>query len=199
MKVILNADLPNLGEEGDICDVADGYARNYLLPRKLVLKYNNQNVALLEGRRESIEKRREDKRKEAMTVKERLEGEPLVISMPAGENGRLFGSVTSATVAENLEKAGIDIERKQVDIPSKTIKSVGTTKIRVRLYDNQEAELLVEVKPSGVEKKTEEPEEKPVEKEPQPQPQNQQQDDYDDFDDFDEYDDDEYDDEDYEE
>lgn len=199
MKVILNADLPNLGEEGDICDVADGYARNYLLPRKLVLKYNNQNVALLEGRRESIEKRREDKRKEAMTVKERLEGEPLVISMPAGENGRLFGSVTSATVAENLEKAGIDIERKQVDIPGKTIKSVGTTKIRVRLYDNQEAELLVEVKPSGVEKKAEESEEKPVEKEPQPQPQNQQQDDYDDFDDFDEFDDDEYDDEDYEE
>lgn len=198
MKVILNSDLPNLGEEGDILDVADGYARNYLLPRKLVLQYNNQNLALLEGRREAIDKRREEKRKEAMSVKERLETEALEIAMPAGENGRLFGSVTSATIAEHLEKSGIDVERKQIDIPAKTIKSVGTTKIRVRLYDNQEAELLVEVKPAGGEQKTEQPEEKAEKKETAPEPAPQPQ--YDDYDDYDDdYDEDEDYDDDYEE
>lgn len=198
MKVILNSDLPNLGEEGDICDVADGYARNYLLPRKLVLQYNNQNLALLEGRREAIENRREQKRKEAMSVRERLETEPLEISMPAGENGRLFGSVTSATVAEYLEKNGIDVERKQIDIPGNTIKSVGTTKIRVRLYDNQEAELLVEVKAAGTEKKAEEPEVKADAKEAAPEPAPEPQ--YDDYDDYDDYDEDEEDyDDDYDE
>jgi large subunit ribosomal protein L9 len=155
MKVILNKDLPNLGEEGDVCDVNPGYARNYLLPRNLVLQYNNKNLSLLEGRRETIEQRKEEKKKQAMSVKDRLEAEPLTITMPAGENGRLFGSVTSATVAEALEKQGIDVERKQIDIPAKTIKSVGTTKIRVRLYDQHEAELLVQVEPTGGQKKSE--------------------------------------------
>jgi large subunit ribosomal protein L9 len=133
-----------------------------------------------------------------MSVKERLETEPLEILMPAGENGRLFGSVTSATIAENLEKSGIDVERKQIDIPGKTIKSVGTTKIRVRLYDNQEAELLVEVKPAGAEKKkTEQPEEKAEAKEAAPEPAPERQ--YEDYDDYDDYDEDEEDYDDYDE
>lgn len=170
MKVILNKDLPNLGEEGDICDVSPGYARNYLLPRNLVLQYNRQNIALLEGRREAIEQRRQEKRKQAMSVKERLESEPMAITMPAGENGRLFGSVTSATISEALEKQGIELERKQIEIPGKTIKSVGTTKVRIRLYDAQEAELLVEVKPAGGrQKSSEKTEKKNEDRKPEPE------------------------------
>lgn len=149
MKVILNQDIPNLGEEGDIKDVARGYARNFLIPKRMVMPYTNEALARLESRREAIEARREEKRKAAMDIKTRLETEPLVIEMPAGDRGRLFGSVTSATIAETLESQGIEVERRRIDIPDKTIKNVGTTYVRVRLYGEQEAELRVDVKPVG--------------------------------------------------
>ena len=149
MKVILNQDIPNLGEEGDIKDVARGYARNFLIPKRMVMPYTNEALARLESRREAIEARREEKRTAAMDIKTRLESEPLVIEMPAGDRGRLFGSVTSATIAETLESHGIEVERRRIDIPDKTIKNVGTTYVRVRLYGEQEAELRVDVKPVG--------------------------------------------------
>ena len=145
MKVILSKDIPSLGEEGDIKVVARGYARNYLIPQKLVMPYTPESLAILESRRESIEQRRAEKSKAAMDVKERLESESLVIRMPAGERGRLFGSVTSATVIEALAARGITVERKRVEIPGKTIKSVGTTRVRVRLYGDEEAELKIVV------------------------------------------------------
>ena len=149
MKVILNQDISNLGEEGEIKDVARGYARNFLIPKKLVMPYTREALSMLESRRETIEQRREEKRKGAMDVKSRLESEPLVIEMPAGERGRLFGSVTSTNIADALAAQGIDVERRRIDIPEKTIKSVGTTYVRVRLYGEQEAELRVDVKALG--------------------------------------------------
>ena len=149
MKVILNKDIPSLGEEGDIKDVARGYARNYLIPHKLVMPYTPDSLAILESRRESIELRRSEKAKAALDVKARLEGEPLVIRMPAGDRGRLFGSVTSTTVVEALAAQGITVERKRIDIPGKTIKSVGATRVRVRLYGDEEAELKIVVEGTG--------------------------------------------------
>jgi large subunit ribosomal protein L9 len=89
-----------------------------------------------------------------MDVKGRLEAEPLAISMPAGEKGRLFGSVTSATIHDALSAQGIAVERKRIDIPEKTIKSVGTTRVRVRLYGDEEAELRVVVSAAGESKET---------------------------------------------
>ena len=149
MKVILNKDIPNLGEEGDIKDVARGYARNYLIPNRLVMPYTREALAILESRREQLEQRREEKRKDALDVKTRLESEELVLEMPAGERGRLFGSVTSANIADALAARGISMERKRIDIPEKTIKQVGTVRVRVRLYAEEEAELKVVVKPAG--------------------------------------------------
>lgn len=154
MKVILNKDIPNLGEEGDIKNVARGYARNFLIPQKLVMPYSPEALSILESRREQLAQRKEEKRKGALDVKTRLETEDLVLDMPAGESGRLFGSVTSATIVEALAARGIAIERKRLEIPEKTIKSVGTTRIRVRLYGDEEAELKVIVRASGA--KTEE-------------------------------------------
>jgi large subunit ribosomal protein L9 len=151
MKVILNKDIPNIGEEGEIKDVARGYARNYLIPNQLVMPYTREALALLENRREAIEQRREEKRKSAQDIKSRLENESLAIEMPAGERGRLFGSVTSATIADALAAKGIDVERKRIDIPDKTIKQLGTTYVRVRLYGDEEAELRVDVKSAGEE------------------------------------------------
>ncbi len=149
MKVILNKDIPNIGEEGEIKDVARGYARNYLIPQQLVLPYTREAVSLIETRRESIDQRREEKRKTAQDVKTRLESEPLRIEMPAGDRGRLFGSVTSATIADALAARGIDVERKRIDIPDKTIKTLGTTYVRLRLYGDEEAELRVDVTTVG--------------------------------------------------
>lgn len=149
MKVILNGDIPNIGEEGEIKDVARGYARNYLIPKLMVMPYSRAALSLLENRREAIAQRRDEKRSAALDTKTRLEGEPLVIEMPAGERGRLFGSVTSATIADALGTKGISVERRRIDIPEKTIKSVGTSRVRIRLYGDEEAELRVVVNAAG--------------------------------------------------
>ncbi len=149
MRVILNADIENLGEEGDVCEVKPGYARNYLLPRNLVLLDNRRNRAYLDSRRQEIEQRKERKRIAAQSSRERIEAEQLVFEMPAGENGRLFGSLSSAGISERLEQMGIDIARRQIDVPEKTIKSVGTHKVTVRLYGGEEATLTVNVTPIG--------------------------------------------------
>ena len=147
MKVILNKDVPSLGEEGDVKDVAPGYARNYLMPNGLVMPYNATSLAELEGRRAAIEARKEQKRKDAQGTRERLENEEITIKMTAGERGRLFGSVTSATIVEHLDKLGVTVDRKRVDVPGGTIKELGTFDIRVRLYGDEEATLKVHVEP----------------------------------------------------
>jgi large subunit ribosomal protein L9 len=145
MKVILNQDVVGLGEEGDIKEVARGYARNYLLPKKLVVPHTKENLAMLEHRRTAIENRKEEKRKEALGLKERLETEEITFSMPAGDNGKLFGSVSNTLVSQELEKRGYQIEKKRVEIPDHTIRNVGTYKIRIKLYDKEEATIKLVV------------------------------------------------------
>ncbi len=145
MKVILNQDVIGLGEEGDIKDVADGYARNFLLPKKLAVPHTKEFLVALEHKRVSIEKRKEEKRKEAAGLKERLEAEELRFAVPAGENGKLFGSVSNVNVAVELEKKGFQIEKKRIEIPEHTIRNVGTYKIRIRLYDKEEATIKLVV------------------------------------------------------
>ena len=149
MKVILNQDVIGLGEEGDIKDVASGYARNFLLPKKLAVPHTKAFLAQLEHKRASIEKRKEEKRKEAVGLKERLEAEEIRFSVPAGENGKLFGSVNNGNVVVELEKRGYTIEKKRIEIPDHAIRVVGTYKVRIRLYDKEEAtiKLVVEGAP----------------------------------------------------
>ncbi len=157
MKVILNTDVANLGEEGDIKEVKSGYARNFIIPRKLGMPYNKANIALIESRREAIEKRKEEKRQAALGLKGQLESNPLAIAMTTGRNGKLFGSVNTATIAAELEKAGIVIERKAIEIPEKTIKAVGNYKVAVKLYGGETAQLTVAVSSSKVVAEEDEP------------------------------------------
>jgi large subunit ribosomal protein L9 len=145
MKVILNKDLAPLGEEGDIKDVARGYARNFLFPKNIAMPYTDRTVAILESRREAIEERKEEKRKDALGLKEKLEELELLVSMPAGANGRLYGAVTSQTVADELAKQGFEIERKRIELPGNSFKSVGKYKVQVKLYESASAELTVTV------------------------------------------------------
>jgi large subunit ribosomal protein L9 len=153
MKVILNKDLAPLGEEGDVRDVARGYARNYLFPRNIALPYTETTIKLFEGRREEIEKRKEEKRKDALGLKEKLESLNLEITMSAGANGKLYGAVTSQTVADELAKQGYQIERKRIELPGVTFKSVGKYKAIIKLYESSAAEISVTV--LGQEIKTE--------------------------------------------
>ncbi|MDZ7794085.1 MAG: 50S ribosomal protein L9 [Spirochaetia bacterium] len=145
MKIILNEDVYNLGEEGDICDVARGYARNYLFTKQLAFPYTKENIANFESRKASIEKRKEDKRQQALSLKERLDGKEVVITMNAGQGGKLFGSVTSAMIVEELQKEGIEVEKKKIDFKSQSVKMVGTYPVIVKLYENNEAELKLKV------------------------------------------------------
>jgi large subunit ribosomal protein L9 len=145
VKVILNKDVANLGEEGDVRDVKRGFARNYLIPKLLVVPFSKHNAAILESRKKSIEKRREEKRQEALGLKDKIEALEIVFSMPAGDNGKLFGAVTNTMVAEALEKEGVVVERKKVEITDHTIKTVGNHTAKVKLYDNQIAALKVTI------------------------------------------------------
>ena len=153
MKVILNKDLPTLGEEGDVKDVAKGYARNYLFPRGIALPYTSQMIKLIESRRAEIDARKEQKRQDAMGLRERLENFELSIAMPAGANGRLYGAVTNQTVADELSKNGFQIERKRIELAGTGFKSVGKYKAAIKLYENQSAEITITI--TALEIKTE--------------------------------------------
>jgi len=146
MKVILNTDIKTLGEEGDVKNVADGYFRNFLRPRRLAVPYNAETVAFFESRRAEIEARKEQKRKDSASLKEKLEALHLEITMPAGRNGKLFGAVSAQVISELLAKSGFEIERKRIEIPGVSIKSVGNYHFNVKLYESQTAQMIVSVK-----------------------------------------------------
>ena len=151
MKVILNVDVKSLGEEGDVKNVANGYARNFLLPRKLAVPYNDATAAIFEARRAEIEARKEQKRKDSASLKEKLEATTVEIIMPAAANGKLYAAVTSHVVADTLAKLGFEIERKRIEIQGSSIKMVGTFKAIIKLYEAQTAEIQIAVKAQPVE------------------------------------------------
>jgi large subunit ribosomal protein L9 len=153
MKVILNKDLSTLGEEGDVKDVARGYARNYLFPRGIALPYTPKTIKLFEARKEEIEAKKAQKRQDAMGLKERLENLEITLTMPAGANGKLYGAVTSQTVADELTKQGFQIERKRIDLATAGIKNAGKYKGVIRLYESSHAEIQIVI--IGQEIKTE--------------------------------------------
>jgi len=160
MKVILNKDLAPLGEEGDVKEVAKGYARNYLFPRGIALPYTPRMIKLIEGRRAEIEARKEQKRLDARGLKEKLDSLELNIIMPAGANGRLYGAVTNQTIADELNKNGFQIERKRIELAGNGFKSVGKYKAVIKLYENNSAEISVTI--TAQEIKTESTSSKPA-------------------------------------
>lgn len=155
MKLILNQDVHNLGEEGDVVVVKRGYGRNYLLPQGLAVPFNRQNQALFASRAEIIEKRKEEKRQAAASLKDRIDEMTIRILVSAGESGRLFGSVTNTMVQEALAKEGIEVEKKRIEVPSHAIKMVGEYKINVRLYEGENAVLSIDVTSEAILKKRE--------------------------------------------
>ena len=145
MKVILNDDVKHLGEMGDVKNVANGYARNYLFPRMLAVPYNDETVAYFEGKKAEIEERKAKKRADSQTLKEKLEAMTVELTVPAGSNGKLYGAVTNLSLAEYFAKNGLEIERKRIEIPGLTIKNVGNYTFKVHLYEANIAEVKLSV------------------------------------------------------
>jgi large subunit ribosomal protein L9 len=135
-----------LGLEGDIVDVANGYARNFLIPKGIALEANMQNVKLLETQRKKIEVKRLKAKEEAEKVKEKLADVMVTISQKAGEEDKLYGSVTSMDIAAHLEKQGILIDRKKISM-DKPIKELGEFEVSIRLYPEVTGSIKVAVVP----------------------------------------------------
>ena len=145
MKVILNDDVKHVGEMGDVKNVAMGYFRNYLFPRGLAVPCTDEALAYFETKKEEIEARKEQKRKDSASLKEKLEGLEVKLEMPAGSNGKLFGAVTSVTVMNFYAQNGFEIERKKIEIPGSSIKTVGHFTAKVHLYEGSFAEVKISV------------------------------------------------------
>ena len=147
MKVILQKTVERLGDPGDVADVADGYARNYLIPRGLAIRAEKGAVRHAQSLKRAHETRTTARKGEFEALAARLTQEPIVVRARAGEEGKLFGSVTAADVAEAVSaQVGIPLDRKDVHL-DEPIRSVGTHEVRIHLFPEVDPILTVDVQP----------------------------------------------------
>jgi large subunit ribosomal protein L9 len=144
MEVILRDHVDNLGKRGEVVKVADGYARNYLLPRKLALPATEANKKWIERERKIAEARDHEERGAAEAIAARLTVLELTIAKKVGENDQLYGSVTNADIAEVLAKKGFEIDRRKILLPD-PIKTLGEHTVPVKLHRDVTAQLKVRV------------------------------------------------------
>jgi large subunit ribosomal protein L9 len=150
MEVILKEDINNLGHRGDVVKVADGYGRNYLLPQKLALQATAANKAVIEQMKASALRKSAKEKSEAEALVGQLNSLALVFERKVGENDHLFGSVTSADIAQQLEAKGFTIDRRKVQL-DEPLKQVGEFHIPVKLHREVTAHVSVTVKGEEVE------------------------------------------------
>jgi large subunit ribosomal protein L9 len=145
MQVILLDKVANLGNLGDVVKVKDGYARNFLIPTKRARRATETAIKEFEARRAELEKAAAEKLASAQAVGDKLNGKTVTISQKAGVDGRLFGSVTNADIAEGLKKAGFDIAKAQVRLPNGPLKTVGEHPVSVAAHTDVVVEITVAV------------------------------------------------------
>jgi large subunit ribosomal protein L9 len=156
MEVVLLKDVKGLGNRGDIEDVADGYARNYLIPRKLAVPATEGARKQAKQMAQAEERREEAERQEAQSVADKLAGTEVEFEVKAGESGRLYGSVTSGDIAERLSaKLGDEFDKRKIQL-DEPIKETGVRSIDVRLHPEVEFTVKVVVKTEAGEEETEE-------------------------------------------
>lgn len=147
MKVVLRKDAPKLGEADSLVEVSDGYARNYLFPRKIAIPATPAEVAALKKRSAEKEKKLAEKRSEFEELAKKLSSFEFSISVDAGEGGKLFGSVTSQDIAAEVQKsANIEIDKKKIELAD-PIKVVGEYSVPVKLFQDITANLKVKIIP----------------------------------------------------
>jgi large subunit ribosomal protein L9 len=144
MKIILTQDFETLGLEGDIVDVARGYAKNYLIPKGIAVEASNSNVKVMEMRKGKIMANRTKDREAAERVREEISHVTITIRQKVGEEGKLYGSVTSRDIAQELESEGIVVDRKKIVI-DETIRALGEFEVPIKLHPEVTATIKVVV------------------------------------------------------
>lgn len=146
MELILKKTVDTLGEEGDIVKVKSGYGRNFLIPKKLAVVANKANLALLEQEKAVIESRREKQREEAESLSKKVSGTTITIQHRAGEEEKLFGSVTAADIAEKLAELEIQIDKKNI-LLAESIKTLGEVVVPIKVGYQMTSEITVTIVP----------------------------------------------------
>lgn len=145
MKVILKQDIKGVGKKDQIINANDGYARNFLFPKNLAVPADKGNMTNLQSKKSSEEHRKSLEKEAALETKKKIEGIMLKLPVKSGENGKVFGSITSKEIGENLEKQyGIKVDKKKIDL-QEPIKVLGMFNIEIKLYDGVIAKLKLNV------------------------------------------------------
>ena len=145
MKVILKADIKGVGKKDEVINAADGYARNFLLPKGLAVEANSENMSKLKAKNDSKAYKKEQEREEAKKVAEKLAGIQLKVPVQAGENGKIFGGVSAKEIADLLKQNyNIEVDKKKIDL-KETIKTLGLRTVTIKLYDGVIGNLKVDV------------------------------------------------------
>ena len=144
MKVILRKNYEGLGEIGKVVDVRDGYARNFLIPQKVAYPYAPGYLKMIENEKRAYESRVNREIQDAKVFADKLNGVELTIEVQAGEEDKLFGSVTSQMIAEKLAEKGIEVDRRRIEL-EEPIKMLGSYKVPVKLHQQVSAEISVQV------------------------------------------------------
>jgi len=151
MEVILREDIPNLGKIGDVVRVRDGFARNYLLPRGLVLLANKKNIKTFEHQKKVVADQKQRFLRQARSVGDQLVGVALTIPMRTGEEGKLFGSVTNIHIEKALKAQGLEVDRRKIHL-EEPIRTLGEFEVPVRLTADLTVPLKVSVVPEESDK-----------------------------------------------
>jgi large subunit ribosomal protein L9 len=144
MEVILREHVDNLGKRGDVVKVAEGYARNFLLPRKLALAVTEANKRQIERERKVAEARDAEERSQAEAIAQRISAVEIEIARRVGENDTLYGSVTSADIAQALQAKGFEVEKKKIQLAD-PLKALGETTVPVKIHREVTAQVRVKV------------------------------------------------------
>lgn len=144
MKVILTSDVQSVGKQGDIMEVKDGLARNFLLPKKLAIKATPGNLKLWEQKSSSLKKKEDKIKEEASSLASKIEGTKITIPVKVGEEEKLFGSVTTQSISDALGDLGYEISKKQIDL-EQPIKTLGTQDVKIKLHPEVSANISVDV------------------------------------------------------
>lgn len=144
MKVILIADVESIGKKGETKEVKEGFARNYLFPRRFAVEATSANLKEWEQKRQTLKKKEDNARAEAEGLAASLQGISCVIPVKVGEEDKLFGSVTSQNISDALSRSGFDISKKDIELHT-PIKTLGVHEVPIRLHHNVIVNIKVEV------------------------------------------------------
>lgn len=144
MKLILKADVKNLGKAGSVINVADGYARNYLIPNNLAVEAGARNIKMFHDEKKKVETKTKNIMEEALELSEKLSAISLTLTAKAGEENRLFGSITTMDIAEALKRKGLEIDRKKI-ILEEPIKRLGSYNAGVKVHPEITARISLTV------------------------------------------------------